>query len=286
MDNWDDLRFLVALSKTGTMTSAAKLLGTNTATVSRRIERLSEQLGTPAFVKTSEGWRPSDAVKRLIDVSESFEGELQSVLNAQSQRNAHETVKINMGSIPIVTSQVLFPGLHNRADMLSGIALSFHDRIFREGLGENDIVIMLGQPDSGRIVTRKAGSLSFRLYRHRNTTIGTEWAGLGENHDGYPTMLLGTERFGCPPRVRVDSFLALFALMQATHMPGPLPDILAAQDPDLVPVSPSAPPHFSDFWLMFHETRRSDPAMRAVVEWVTLCFEDVAQAGTRATANG
>ena len=55
MNNWDDLRFLVALSKTGTMTAAAKSLGTNTATVSRRIERLSETLGMPAFIKTGEG---------------------------------------------------------------------------------------------------------------------------------------------------------------------------------------------------------------------------------------
>ena len=73
MDNWDDLRFLVALSKTGTMTAAAKHLGTNTATVSRRIERLSEQLGTPAFVKTSDGWKPSDAVLKLIEVSQAFD---------------------------------------------------------------------------------------------------------------------------------------------------------------------------------------------------------------------
>ena len=81
MNNWDDLRFLVALSKTGTMTAAARSLGTNTATVSRRIERLSDTLGMPAFVKTSDGWRPSEAVSSLISLAQSFDGELQAALN-------------------------------------------------------------------------------------------------------------------------------------------------------------------------------------------------------------
>ena len=67
MNNWDDLRFLVALSKTGTMTAAAKSLGTNTATVSRRIERLSETLGMPAFIKTGERTPLSYLAKPMAD---------------------------------------------------------------------------------------------------------------------------------------------------------------------------------------------------------------------------
>lgn len=286
MDNWDDLRFLVALSKTGTMTAAAKHLGTNTATVSRRIERLSEQLGTPAFVKTTEGWKPSAAVERLIEISEAFDGTLQSALNQQIGRLSNAPISIDIGSIPVVTSQVLIPGLNTRRDMLDGINLSLSDRIFREGLGENDLVIMYGQPESGRIVTRKAGQLSFRLYRRNDVELDDSWAGLAEAHDAYPTMRMGFDRFGGPPKVRVASFVALFGLMQVTPFPGPLPDVLAAQDSRFVPVSPGTPPFQADFWLMFHETRRSDPAMRTVVEWVTACFEDVAQIGARASSAG
>ncbi|SLN39431.1 DNA-binding transcriptional activator AllS [Roseivivax jejudonensis] len=286
MDNWDDLRFLVALSKTGTMTAAAKHLGTNTATVSRRIERLSEQLGTPAFVKTTEGWKPSEAVMHLIEISETFDGTLQSALNSQAARMSNEPVKINIGSIPVVTSQVLIPGLQRRSSQLSGISLTFTDRVFREGLGENDVVVMYGQPESGRIVTRKAGHLSFRLYRNSDRELDDSWAGLGEAHDQYPPMRMGFDQFAGPPKVRVDSFLALYGLMQSTGLPGPLPDLLAAQDVNLVPVTPGRPPFLADFWLMFHETRRSDPAMRSVVEWITACFEDITALEASRTSTG
>lgn len=277
MDNWDDLRFLVALSKTGTMTAAAKHLGTNTATVSRRIERLSEQLGTPAFVKTSDGWKPSDAVVQLIEVSQAFDGTLKSVINEQSRQVLGQPVKINIGSIPVVSSQVLFPGLRARPDMLDGISLTFSDRVFREGLGENDLVIMYGQPQSGRIITRKAGHLAFRLYGSRAGAPEGQWAGLAEAHDEHPPMRAGFEHFGCAPKLRVDSFVSLHQLMQMTGLPGPLPDVIANLDPGLEPIDPDAPAFEADFWLMFHETRRSDPAMRAVVEWVTRCFEDLPQ---------
>lgn len=111
MTNWDDLRFLVALSRTGTMTAAARMLGTNTATVSRRIERLSETLGMPAFVKTTEGWQPSEAVSPLIQLAQSFDGELRSALNNRAVGGDSEPVSISLGSLPVITAAVLFPGL-------------------------------------------------------------------------------------------------------------------------------------------------------------------------------
>ena len=160
MNNWDDLRFLVALSKTGTMTAAAKILGTNTATVSRRIDRLSETLGKPAFVKTGDGWRPSDAVSSLIQLAQHFDGQLQATLNSQAVDNATEPVTINIGSLPVVTAAILFPGLTRHHKMLEGVRLTFSDRMFKEGLGENDLVIQTTRPDQGRIVTRKIGRVA------------------------------------------------------------------------------------------------------------------------------
>ena len=52
MQNWDDLKFCLALERYQTMTAAARALGTNTAaTVSRRIDRLTEEAGEPLFSK-------------------------------------------------------------------------------------------------------------------------------------------------------------------------------------------------------------------------------------------
>lgn len=274
MNNWDDLRFLVALSKTGTMTAAAKSLGTNTATVSRRIERLSETLGMPAFVKTGDGWRPSEAVASLINLAQSFDGELQAALNTQAANTDSEPVTINVGSLPIITSMVLFPGLTTHKSMLDGVRLNFSDRIFREGLGDHDLVLQYNRPDQGRIIARKVGEMDFRFYGFSDAPVGEEWAGLGEGHDDSPLMQFGHSHFGREPKLRVDSLMALHRLMKVTRLPGPLPDLLAASDPDLVPVFPNAPTRHEDVWLFYHESRRNDPGMRRAVDWIIKCFGD------------
>ena len=50
VQNWDDLKYCLALDEFRTMTAAAKALGTNTATVSRHLERLTEEAGQPLFI--------------------------------------------------------------------------------------------------------------------------------------------------------------------------------------------------------------------------------------------
>lgn len=275
MNNWDDLRFLVALSKTGTMTAAAKLLGTNTATVSRRIERLSETLGVPAFVKTADGWRPSEAVRELINVAQNFDGQLKSTLNNQGVGLDVETVSLSLGASPIITSLVLFPGLGPQAEMLPGVQLTVTERREREGLGENDLVVQFGRPDQGRIVARKAGDMSFRPYRFRDTDPQGDWIGLNTTPGRSRVLRQAYELFGKEPKIKVDNFIALHRLMQTTRMSGPLPDILARQSPEFVPIQPEAAAVTLECWLFYHESRRTDSGMRRAVDWIIKCFEDL-----------
>ncbi|NDV97926.1 LysR family transcriptional regulator [Salipiger sp. PrR002] len=281
MNNWDDLRFLVALSKTGTMTAAAKLLGTNTATVSRRIERLSETLGVPAFVKTADGWRPSEAVRDLIDVALNFDGQLKATLNSQTSGIEGEIVPLALGASPIISALLLFPGLAPKANPLTGVQLNITDRLDREGLGQNDLVVQFGRPDQGRIVARKAGDISFRPYRFRDADPDCDWIGLNNAPARSRILRSAHDLFGKEPKFRVDHFMALHTLMQTTRLGGPLPDLLAQNTPDLVPVCASATPVTLDCWLFYHESRRSDPGMRRAVDWVIHCFESFGVAATQ-----
>ena len=59
MQHWDDLRFCLALYRHGTMSAAAMALGTNIATVSRRIDRLTQAMGETLFLKQDRAWVPT-----------------------------------------------------------------------------------------------------------------------------------------------------------------------------------------------------------------------------------
>ncbi|MBP0482908.1 LysR family transcriptional regulator [Sagittula salina] len=273
MDNWDDLRFLVALSRTGTMKLAAQMLGTNTATVSRRIERLSETLGEPAFVKTPEGWKPSKAVEALIQVAQTFDGQIRTAMHSRGGGD-NTPVTVRLGCIPFVLRYMLIPGMDRHFKMLDGISIVFNDRLNKDGLGDNDVVVQLDRPAQGRIITRKIGTLPMRLYRPLRVRCTESWAGFTEALEDHPVQRMGYNTFGRPPRMRMDSVDALRSVMLSMGIAGPQPDIIGSRDPDLVVLDPDAEPFLADFWLLYHESRRSDPVIRATADFVLRCFED------------
>ena len=69
LKNWDDLKFCLALDRYGTMTAAADHLGTNTATVSRRIELMTADAGQPLFTKLGQAWEPTPLADHLITIA-------------------------------------------------------------------------------------------------------------------------------------------------------------------------------------------------------------------------
>ena len=53
--NWDDLRYILAVERRGTISEGAKDLGVNPTTVSRRLRAMEDRLGTPLFDKLAHG---------------------------------------------------------------------------------------------------------------------------------------------------------------------------------------------------------------------------------------
>lgn len=278
MDNWDDLRFLVAVAKSGSMTTAARLLGTNVATVSRRIDRLTQQLGAAPFLRTPEGWRPSPQVRGLLEEAFRFEGRIAAELNAQRRpRDDGLRVTVRLGAPPFVSSRVLLPSLSEQPQSLVGVALMLGDRIGGEGLGEFDVIVRFRAPESGRLRTKRVGSLVARFYMHVEAPVAVEWVGLIDTHDASTPMRIARERFGGPPSMRLPSFDAVGDAMVRTRRAGILPDIVARSHPALVAVDgPHAPPPWTaEFWVAYHESRRGDPAIDSTLDWIEAAFAAV-----------
>ncbi|EBA09009.1 LysR family transcriptional regulator [Sagittula stellata] len=273
MENWDDLRFLVALARTGTMKAAAMMLGTNTATVSRRIDRLSEALGEAAFVKTPGGWQPSEAVKDLIQVAQTFDGQIQTALHAKVGKDT-APVRVKLGAVPFIARHILIPGMGRYNDLLDGIELHLTDRFFKDGLGDHDIVVQLNRPADGRVVTRRIGRLAARLYRPVDVPEPQHWAGYSARLDNVSFQRFGFDAFDKPPKVRLSGADAVAGVIKSAGYAGPLPDVIGLHDPELVVFDPDSPPHIIEVWMFYHETRRDDPVIRNTVDYVLGCFQD------------
>lgn len=265
--NWDDLRFLLALRRHGTMTAAAHALDTNVTTVSRRIERFGEDLGQPAFYRAPDGWMPAPAVTALLELAEDFANQLDTFWNKMAL--AQDRVKLVIGAPPEICHSVLLPNVGLLQQTHGGASMSFHNRIYEEGLGDCDIAIKIARPETGRLIVSRVGRLDFRLYRHRDWS-GRDWAGLSEIHDRRHPMRVAVEHFGRPPTTRADDMPQLAALIAWAQLAGPLLDPLAGRFADLVPVDDVA--HETTYYAAYHASRRGDPVIMAGLAWISECF--------------
>ncbi|HET8706997.1 MAG TPA: LysR family transcriptional regulator, partial [Pseudomonadales bacterium] len=53
---WDDIRYFLALTRSGSLSAASRLLGVEHSTVARRVDALEQSLGIRLFNRLPKGW--------------------------------------------------------------------------------------------------------------------------------------------------------------------------------------------------------------------------------------
>lgn len=282
MDNWDDVKFVLALSRHGTMTAAALALGTNVATVSRRIDRITEQSGTPLFVKKDGAWEATGTALGYVRAAEEFDARIRSERNNAHDAAGRNDEPIRVSAVPFVHHHVLIPALPHLMRQRPFARTVFRNRFESVGLGDTDIVLRFGRPEKGRLMARKVADMQFHAFRStgRQPPSGS-WVGLRDEYDDRPTAILGQQVFGTQPTVRCDTYEHVLAVMQATGLPGVLPDVIGRAVGGFALCDRGIPGVERDVWLAFHQSRRADVAVRATADWIVTAFADTAWANVQ-----
>lgn len=100
--DWNDLRYFLALSRHGTMTAAARALGVNQTTVFRRLNAMEKRLGVRLFERLPSGYLPTSAGEALQPAAERVEEEVM----AAELRLAGEDLRPS-GTIRMTTTEDL-----------------------------------------------------------------------------------------------------------------------------------------------------------------------------------
>ncbi|MDZ4118183.1 LysR family transcriptional regulator [Phaeovulum sp.] len=64
--DWALLRSLLAVADAGSLSAAARALGTSQPTLGRHIRALEAGLGQPLFTRAADGLRPTEAARALV----------------------------------------------------------------------------------------------------------------------------------------------------------------------------------------------------------------------------
>jgi DNA-binding transcriptional LysR family regulator len=165
--DWDDLKFLLAFARAGSMHAAAKVLGVNQSTVQRRLGALEEKAGYRLIERHLGGYRLTALGANLVPAAEEVEAAVARFKRglASQAGGLQGTLRLTCGSALASRLQAasLIQQFHARHPGIS-VELLVSDRILDLSDGEADVAIRRGAPTDNVLVGRKIAEASWSVY--------------------------------------------------------------------------------------------------------------------------
>ena len=288
--DWDDLRFVLALRRAGSLGAAARLLKVEQSTASRRLTALESALGAQLVARTPEGMTLNDAGQLVADLAQSIDGgveELTRRIGGEDQRPE--------GLVRLSTTESFTPFLmgglvplrqeHPKIRVQLVVNSAALDLVRRDA----DVALRLFRETNPALVTRKIGEVGWSVYASRPYL---ERTGFEMTSDGKGPLLAGQSVVGyagatgrsagaiwlleqCRPEDVVltgESVPSVVNAVRAGIGVSVLPCFAAHGDPSLVRLTPSVVAKVEAF-LVIPPDHRNTVRVRLVMDAVAALFE-------------
>ncbi|QEO16796.1 LysR substrate-binding domain-containing protein [Acetobacter vaccinii] len=155
-DEISDLRFFTMLIEAGSVTAAARSMGTSPAVTSRRLSRMEERLGSSLVVRTTRHFRPTETGRVLYERGVQIVSDVDKLEDEIAQANQSPQGSLNIGAPVELGRRQIAPFIETFSEKYPKLSLSL--ALAGEGLHDStdclDVILRLGMPDTpGAIVT-------------------------------------------------------------------------------------------------------------------------------------
>jgi DNA-binding transcriptional LysR family regulator len=295
MLEWDHLRVVLAVHRSGSMQAASQLLDVDRATVLRRLDALEARLGARLFERRRDGCVLTRAGLEIIATVEGIEQAMTALEHRVhgEDRRAEGVVTVTVPEFFAV--KVLIPALPRLRRAHPGLTVEVRTGhgFLNLARGEADIALRNRRPDHNSLVSRRVGTVAIGLYASRAylNARGTPTAG---DYTGHDVILFDESLAGMPGydwveenttrstiAMRSNEILPLLAAARVGAGIAYLPAIAAFAEPDLVPVPPGIIGK-PEIFLITHRDLRRRARVRVAFDFIVrLCTEQAAAlAGT------
>ena len=164
--DWDDLKIAHAIARRGSLSAAARALGTTQPTVSRRLSALERRIGVKLFERGAAGLSPSKLCAVLIESLDQMEEQAHAVERRIAARDTGLQGAITVTSLAWFGDDVLAPLLARfcARHKLVTVDLINDPRRFNLFRREADVAVRIGMFDRDELVERKVADVSYGLY--------------------------------------------------------------------------------------------------------------------------
>ncbi|MFT3765200.1 MAG: LysR family transcriptional regulator [Minicystis sp.] len=283
--NWDDLRFVLALSRAGSLARAAKELSVDHSTVGRRVEALEADLGVRLFTRTTTGYvLTAEAEALLPDIRQVEEAVLAVERGAHAQHDSLEGI-VRVTSGETFGACYLAPRLVSFGRRHPGLSIELvtGGAILDLARREADIALRFFRSAHENLVVRKAAELGHALYASEAYLARRpveSAADLREHPILTPTPgpnvveAAWVERLtaGARPAFVTTLTIALVDAARSGAGIAVLPRYLGDPEPSLrripMPDEPREP-----IWLTVHRDLKHTKRVRVVLDFLSECLE-------------
>jgi DNA-binding transcriptional LysR family regulator len=271
---WDDLRIVLAIAEHGTLSGAAAGLRISHPTLSRRLRRIEERLGTRLFERTPGAFRPTATGEDVRQLAIRMRDDIVSLERRIAGRDREACGPIRL-TAPDAIAEYLLPGI--LADLCRSapeltVEMIVSNSVLSLAQRSADVALRVtDRPDAG-LRGRRVGSVAMAVYSTAPPTSAERGADVPWVGFDAALACSGPGRFVAESvpeaaiRLRANTLLAAAQAIRSGIGRGVLPCFVGGSIPELVPIGPPLPQLTTALWLLVHPEMSQVPRIRAALD--------------------
>lgn len=164
--NWDDLRMFLAVARTGSISGAARQLGVQHSTVSRRMRQFEEKLGARLIERKKGGYELTQAGENIKEAAHRIEREVLGVDGVILGNDANLVGPLRVSTLNNMASSILMPMFASfskkRPQVELHILVSNDDASLSQR--EADVAIRLTNTPADTLIGKRVATVASTIY--------------------------------------------------------------------------------------------------------------------------
>ena len=277
--DWSDFKVVLALANEGSVAGAARVLGVDGSTVSRRLAALEKAVGATLILRGGRKFSLTAEGKSAIAAAQAIETVVASAKSAirTAKQDVEGVVKFSFVSSILPVVMPLLTEMGAKYPLLT-IEMKADNRRVDLAKGEADVALRMARPTEPDLIARRAVVMGWGVYAAKDYAAKH---GLPASPDELPRHSLvhyveelhvqpairWFEGFRQPnaPIVRVNSTDMAVNFIASGKSIGIVPCFEVENRGELIRVFPE-PVVLSPGWIVYHETARDTARVRVVVD--------------------